>query len=303
MSEQHLLMERSTKAAATRVPAASSIKTILLHILDDEFHDRRIETGLSLARACSAHLSCLHVTPIEAYAAFDKFGGILVMDDVMRAVDERDAELRGKVEDRLAREDVSWDYEQVLGSVASNLLRRAALADLVIIAREPPHHDYLAPTIGFLGDLLNRSRTPLFIPAFPQENFDPCGIAIIAWDGSVEAANAVRFSLGLLNLASEVRVVEVHEVREDNRKTFPATDVLEYLSRHGIHAQLRVEDPSGGHPSQKVVSEMIVGEALRTRAAFIVMGGYSHTRLAEYVFGGVTRTLLKECPVPLVIAH
>lgn len=303
MSEQHLVMERSTEAIAKHAPAPSSIKTILLHILDDEFHDQRIETGLSLARACSAHLSCLHVTPIEAYVAFDKFGGILVMDDVMTAIDERDVELRGKLEDRLAREDVSWDYEQITGGVASTLLRRASLADLVISAREPPHHDYLAPTIGFLGDLLSRSRTPLFIPAFPQDTFDPAGAAIIAWDASVEAANAVRSALGLLALAREVRVVGVREERNDDRKSFPATDVLEYLSRHDIHAQLKIEDPPAGHPGQDVVSGMIVAEALGSGASYIVMGGYSHTRVAEFVFGGVTRTLLKECPLPLVIAH
>jgi nucleotide-binding universal stress UspA family protein len=303
MSEQHLVFERSTKAVAKPVSPTSSIKSILLHILDDEFHDQRIETGLSLALACSAHLSCLHVTPIDAYAAFDKFGGLLVMDEVMRKVDERDAELRSKVEKRLAVDGVSWDFEQVQGSVASTLLRRAALADLVISAREPPHHDYLAPTIGFLGDLLARSRTPLFIPAFPQGNFDPCGTATVAWDGSIEAANAVRSSVGLLTLAREVRVVGIREDRDDGRKSFPATDVLEYLSRHNIHAQLKIEDAPAGHPSQNVVSAMIVAETLGAGASYIVMGGYSHTRVSEYVFGGVTRTLLKDCPVPLMIAR
>ena len=303
MSHQELLMEHGGKQPEAQSSRASSIKTILLHVLDDEFHDQRIECALSLARACSSHLSCLHVTPIEAYVAFDKFGGIFVMNDVMRAVDERDAELRKKVEERLDREDVTWDYQQVTASVASALLRRAALADLVITAREQPHHEYVAPTIGFLGDLLHRSRTPLFIPAFSQESYDPTGVAIIAWDGSVEAANAVRSTLGLLNIAREVRVVEIPEGGNDDRRGFPATDVVEYLSRHGIHAQLKIEEPPAGAPSQEVVSGMIVAEALGAGASYVVMGGYSHTRVAEYVFGGVTRTLLKNCPVALVVAH
>jgi nucleotide-binding universal stress UspA family protein len=303
MTEQHLLMAQEKDRTATQVSPGSSIKTILLHILDDEFHDQRIESALSLARACSAHLSCLHVTPIEAYVAFDKFGGILVMNDAMRAVDERDFGLRKRVEERLSSEDVSWDYEQGTGNVSSMLLGRAALADLVITARQPPHHDYLAPTIGFLGGLLHRSRTPLFIPAFPHETFNPAGLAIVAWDGSFEAANAVRSALGLLTIAGEVRILEISEQRESSRKSFPATDVLEYLSRHGIHAQLKVEQPLAGSPTQDVVSNMLVAEALGAGADYIVMGGYSHTRVAEYVFGGVTRSFLKECPVPLVIAH
>lgn len=300
---QQLLMEHQDQVMQAKSSAATSIKTILLHIIDDEFHDQRIESALSVSRACTSHLSCLHVTPIEAYVAFDKFGGIFVMNDVMRAVDQRDTELRKKVEERLAREDVSWDYEQVLGSVAPTLLKRAALADLVITAREQPHPNYVAPTIGFLGDLLHRTRTPILIPAFPQPSFEPTGVATIAWDGSVEAANAVRSAVGLLSIASEVRVIEITEEKGDSRKTFPATDVVEYLSRHGIQAQLKIEEPPAGRASQEVVSGMIVAEALGAGASYIVMGGYSHTRVAEYIFGGVTRTLLKDCPVALVVAH
>ena len=91
MPEQQLIMEQDGKPLEARRSAASSIKTILLHILDDELYDQRIDSGLSLARACSAHLSCVHVTPIEAYVAFDKFGGVFVMKDVMNKIDQRDA--------------------------------------------------------------------------------------------------------------------------------------------------------------------------------------------------------------------
>jgi nucleotide-binding universal stress UspA family protein len=301
--EQQLVMERQDERSAPVPRPAAGIKTILLHILDDEFHDQRIENGLALARACSAHLSCLHVTPIEAYVASDTLGGIFVMNDVMRKLDERDYELRKKVEQRLAKEDVSWDYEQATGNVAATIIGRSALADLLVTARAPRRADFIGPSVGFLGDLLHRARTPIFIPAFNGPSFDPTGAALIAWDGSIEAANAVRASLGLLNLASEVRLLQIPEKREDNARSFPATKVLEYLSRHGIHAELIVEPAPSGKTAGDVVADMLVAEARGAAAAYIVMGGYSHTRIGEYVFGGVTRTLLKECPVPLIIAH
>ena len=159
-SDQQLVVERQENSSARIVPGSSGIKTILLHVLDDEFHDQRIESALSLARACSAHLSCLHVTPIEAYVAFDSFGGVFVMNNIIKALDERDYKLGKKVEEQLQDEDVSWDYEQVTGNVASMVIRRAALADLLITAREPRNPDFVGPTVGFLGDLLHRSRTP-----------------------------------------------------------------------------------------------------------------------------------------------
>lgn len=302
-AEQQLVMDRQDERTAAVRSAAPGIKTILLHILDDEFRDQRIENGLALARACSAHLSCLHVTPVEAYVASDAFGGVFVMNDIMRKLDERDYSLRRKVEERLAGEDVSWDYEQVTGNVAAILIARAALADLLVTAREPRRADFVGPTVGFLGDLLHRSRTPLFIPAPDGSGLDPAGIAVIAWNGSIEGANAVRASLGLLKLAAEVRVLQIPEKRQDDATRFPATNVLEYLSRHDIHAELITEQAPSGEPSAEVVADMLVAEARGAGAAYIVMGGYSHSRIGEYVFGGVTRTLLKECPLPLVIAH
>ena len=300
--QQELVMEARERQLATAA-ANLGIRTILLHVIDDEFHAQRIETALALARACSAHLSCVHVTPIEAYVAFDSFGGVFVMNDIIRKLDERDYELRKEVEERLGKEDVSWDYEQVTGNVASMLIRRAALADLVLTAREPPHHDFVGPSVGFLGDLLHRSRTPMFIPPFPGQNFDPTGAAVVAWDGSVEAANAVRSSLGLLKLAGEVRVLQILEQDVGDSNAFPSTKLVEYLSRQGIHADLSVEDAPGGDAGPDVVAGMLVAQARGAGASYIVMGGYSHTRLGEYFFGGVTRTLLKECPLPLVISH
>lgn len=302
-TEQQLLMERQDERSATIQPRAPGIHTILLHVLDDEFHDRRIDNGLALARACSAHLSCLHVTPIEAYVASDTFGGIFVMNDIMRKLDERDYELRKKVEQRLAKEDVSWDYEQVTGNVAATIIGRAALADLLVTARQPRRADFVGPTVGFIGDLLQSARTPLFIPTFEGPSFDATGPAVIAWDGSVEAANAVRASLGLLEFAREVIVLEIPEWGDGNPKLFPGTKVLEYLSRQGVHAELTVEQPPSGDAGADVVADMLVARARGAGAAYIVMGGYSHTRIGEYVFGGVTRTLLTECALSLVIAH
>lgn len=300
-SDQQLVMDRQEQST-TRSSSSSTLKTILLHVLDDEFHDQRIDTALSLARAHSAHLSCLHVTPVEAYVAFDSFGGVFVMNDIIKALDKRDVELQTKVEKRLNKEDVSWDYEQVTGNVVSRVVSRAALVDLLITARSPVTKDFAGPSVGFLGDLLERSRTPLFIPGSELSSVDPSGPALIAWNGSFEAANAVRASLGLLKLSNDVQVLHVREGK-DAPRAFPGLKLLEYLSRQGVHAELIDQPSPTGDVSHDVVAGMIVTAARAGGAAYIVMGGYSHTRIGEYVFGGVTRTLLSECPVPLVIAH
>ena len=282
------------------VSKPSMLGSILLHVQDDSMLDSRIETALSLARSSGAHLSCLHVTPIQAYVAFDSFGGVFVMKDVIDRLDEQETELRVRVEQKLSAEDVSWDYEQATGDMIALIVGRAALADLVIFGREPHRHDLPGPTTGLMGDLLHRVRTPLFIPGDEKAQVHVTGPALIAWDGSYEAANAVRASLGLLKIASGVAIIQV---AEDKEQAFPGTKLLEYLSRHGIHADLSVQDPPGSARDSDVVAATLVAHAKGIGAAYIVMGGYSHNRIREVVFGGITRSLLKECAVPLVIAH
>ena len=299
MRTEQLTIERSPNVSL--VPGTATVlKTILLQIQNDSALDMRLEAALSLARASSAHLSCVHATPIQAYVVSDSFGGIFVMNDVIRVLEEEDARLRARIEKKLQSEDVSWDYEQVNGDAATAIVRRAALADLLVAGRTPHKDEFQAPAIGILGDLLFRCRTPIFIPGDEALDSDPTGEALIAWDGSYEAANAVRSSLGLLKLADHVGMIEVRE-QKDN--AFPGTQLLEYLSRHGIHAELTVGEPPADRSDHDVVAATLVAHARAAGASYMVMGGYGHSRLGEYVFGGVTRALLKQCAVSLVIAH
>lgn len=276
------------------------MKTILLHVHNDASTDSRLETALSLARACGAHLSCLHVTPIEACVAvapFDSVGGVLSRDSFIKALDDQEVRLRVRVEEKLRSEDVPWDYLQVTGNVPTQIIRHGALTDLIVVGREPHYEDFERPALGLLGDLLEGSRTPLFIPGCVPR--DPSGPALVAWNGSVEAANAVRASLGLLKIASTVTVLQVTPTptREGH---FPPTRLLEYLSRHGIRAELEVQSLSGAE--DQIVAAAILSNA-RSSGAYVVVGGYGHSRVREYLFGGVTRTMLGDADVPVVIAR
>ena len=280
--------------------ADAGVKTILLNIQNNQVCDRMLETALTLARACEAHLSCLHVTPVEAYVAFDAFGGVFVMSDVIKAIDKEEKSLGEKIRSELSNEDVSWDYTQVTGNIPGQLISRASLADLIVIGRQPKDTEFQGSTIGLIGDLLHRSRTPLFIAADDGEMRDPTGSALIAWNGSFEAANTVRSAVGLLKLASDVRVLRIEEQKDE---AFPPTVLLEYLSRHGIHAELKVETAYPDARDTDFLSACLNAEAQQMKAAYVVMGGYSHSRVSEYIFGGLTRSMLAASSIPLFIAH
>lgn len=300
MSVQDQMELAKAPSAKKEVNALDSApKTILVHVQNDKTIDGRLESALSLARAYSAHLECLHVTPIQAYVAYDGFGGVFVMDKVMDALDEQEKALRTKIEAKLGNEDVSWNYQEVTGDIPNQLISHAALADLVVTGREPHRSDYVGSTVGLLGDLVSRSRTPLFIPGQGGSSFDPIGAALIAWDNSYEAANAVRSTIGMLKQASKVDVVRIEEEKDE---TFPSTRLLEYLSRHGIHAELTIEPVEEMRAVKEFVPDMLFARAHAANASYMVMGGYSHSRVGEYIFGGVTRSILSASPIAIVIA-
>jgi len=106
---------------------------------------------------------------------------------------------------------------------------------------------------------------------------------------------AVRSAVPLLKLSSAVTVYEV----DDGSVEKPAEEVASYLSRHGIGVEVdRDEVPNGDYVEPLLLSKLESGDF-----GWAVIGAFSRSRFREALFGGTTKRLLKESPVPLVIAH
>ncbi|HSR00955.1 MAG TPA: universal stress protein [Sphingomicrobium sp.] len=291
---QSILIRQQPAAARDRQRAPSNIKSIILHVQDDGEVDERLHAALLLARAAQAHLRCVHVTPAEAYVSMKSFGGVFTLEKAIHEVDAREAQLRAHIEGLLQCEDVSWDYEQVTGNPVRLMIQRSALCDIMITGR--PVHRALGdrPNSAGLGEILLNIGIPLLVCGGADWHFDPLGPAVIAWNGSFEAANAVRAAIGLLKLASEVRVIRYSE---DKRNMFADSQIMDFLSRHGIDGELDVRE------ARRDFSDDLVEYASMYGAGYIVMGAYSHSRASEILFGGVTRDLLHGCPVSLVLSR
>ena len=292
---EQLVMEQKTVPSTVGSEAlAGTCKSILFYVHDDDKLEARLQAAMSLARACSAHLQLLHVVPLDAYNAMDAYGSAYISGEIVEALQEEAGKLQARIEKHLEIEDVNWSYETLSSFIVAELLESAALSDLVIMGREPHWREFSRTGPGLDGEIVCHMHTPLCIPGDACETLDPFGKVLIAWNGSFEAANAVRSTIGLLKMASEVRVVRYTEGKETR---LPDTRVLEYLSRHGVHAQIET------HIAKADLSIDLINHAQRIGAEYIVMGGYSHSRAGEFLFGGVTRDLLRACPVSLIMAH
>lgn len=260
------------------------MRSILVHAEAGPAGASRLETALSLARMIGGHVTLLVDTPITSFIAVDAMGGGTVAAEAMQeAVAEDDAFAR-EIEARIAKGDVPCAILRAEADPIDALTDGGRLADVTVVARGSV----------VAGDLPLASRSPVLAVNADQPLAFPLKTVAIAWDGSAEAAYAMRCAVPLLAGAAEVIVLTVEEVPAE----FPATDALTYLSRHGVSADLRVLQRLGS------IEDTLARELELAGAQLLVMGAFSHSRLREFLFGGVTRHFLERTAGPaLLLAH
>ena len=268
------------------------MKTILLHIYEDDALESRFSAALDLARAFSSHITCLHATPLEDYLAHDPLIAAELPEEFSEKMKKRRLALQSRVEERLRSEGVGWDWIHENDLLWTSLVRHSALADVVVLS--------LAGTAFMKRDprplaarVATHSRTPVLGIPPGVHRFDAEAPAIVAWNGSAEAAAAVKGAIPLLKRASRVQLLEI----EERRAAYPKDRLARYLARLDVHVEIL------DRPRDRRVSEIIHDAARDAGAGLIVMGAYGHSRLQELLLGGVTRNLVVDSEVPLLLAH
>lgn len=270
-----------------------AMKSILLHVHDDEGLESRLAAALAVAHQQCGHLACIQVTPVSDYVATDPFGGMYELKALFENLAEKAVEARARVEARLTKENIEWDWSVYDEGVAASIVSRSRLTDLVVLSQSDQNHSKSIHPLPLVADVAIHSRTPVLAVPVTSAAFDPAGTAMIAWNGSPEAAHAIRAALPLLKMASAVHVVSFNE-----DQNFPMADVRRYLAAHGVTtgcAEHRLEGQTVGEALCKISAKF--------PAAYVVMGAYGHTRFREAVLGGVSRHMLMHSQVPLLLAH
>ena len=196
--------------------------------------------------------------------------------------------------DRLLRqEQVSGEWQTIVGLPVSHLTRYACANDLVVVGQrdttDPTGLD--APEDVVLGC----GRAVLIVPKVstpPRVE----GNLLISWNGSREAMRAVQDALPVMGLYDAVTVLSVNP--EEDADIELQTKLIDHLARHGLNAV-----PETTRTASGAVAATILGRAAELDAGAIVMGAYGHSRLRETILGGVTRDMLRDTSRPLLMSH
>ncbi|MFN3944972.1 MAG: universal stress protein [Allosphingosinicella sp.] len=269
------------------------MKSVLLHIHDDLGQEARLQAALDIVRCFDGHLTCLQATPFDSYIVSDPFGGVYAFPEVIRRVREDQEAARSRIEADLANEGVSWDWLHFDGAASQMLVDQARLADVIVVS-QPGRDGGERQPLPIAADIAIHSRAPVLAIPQASRRLDCAGTAMIAWNGSAEAAYALRVARPMLRGAAAIHIVEVTEGGDD----LPSAAACRYLARHGMASELH-ERPRG----DRSIPELLSAAAAELQADYVVMGAYGRSRLRELVLGGVTRDMLHDSTVPILMAH
>ena len=270
------------------------LKSVLVHVHDDSGFEGRLTAALDICRAHDAHLTCMHVTPYGAYATFDPAGGMFTSSVLIEELRKKQDQLQKQVEERLANEDVRWDWQAFDGDVAQTIVSASSLADLVVLGQAGPQKGDVTRPLPIVDAVVVHSGCPVLVVPAGCDRVDPTAPVVVGWNASEQAARAIRHALPTLKMASAVHLVSIGNKEEE----FPQTAASEYLSRHGIKTDLHTLKP-GVRDTDDVLHQF----ALDHGAGCILIGAYGHSRLRETLLGGVTRYLTMQSRVPLMLSR
>ena len=185
-------------------------------------------------------------------------------------------------------------FEQEIARICA---RRARLADLTVMSWSAEGGGDLERAI-FAACLFESGRPVLLAP--PKSVFPtPPQRALLAWNGSREAARALREAIPLLRRARLTRVVVVDAEEPDYEGIEDTSaEVARHLARHGVAVETK-----RAHSGGRDVAMTLAEEADQFGACVLVLGGYGYMRTGQWVYGGVTRSALALARTPLFFAN
>lgn len=274
-------------------------RDILVQIDDTAAAVPRARLAAGVAGRFSAHLTGVFLKSrfLNQYMAAEGLGGLPpdLIDNMIRehekAVDRASDAARQIFEAAAAETKASSDWLPIEGDVDSDLFACARRSDLTIFPTSASAV-FGQNRVTAAGVALSSGGPVLVAP----EGFDGHvgRRVLIAWNGSREAARALRDAWPFIWEADEVHVLVVSEGAMGG----PEGLLQRHMERHGVSANL-IRDSS----DDAVAGDVIRAQVRSLGADLVVMGLFGRSRLQELVLGGVSNDLLASPPAPLLVSH
>lgn len=271
------------------------MKSILVHIRQDEGQRSRLEAAIAMARKFNSRLSCLQVLPCPDlfFPTHPRTTSHVVqfLIDSANEVRMREADNRQHLESFLATEGIPFEWLDYESDTTTAIAETSTFHDCAIVSLSTQARSSSEP-LPILEELILSSSIPILAIPPALRAFHLEGTAVVAWNGSQEAARACRAALPLLHLAARIVVIVVG----DESMAASGERLCAYLHHHDIKAVLRRE-------AGEDVTATLLNAARDEDAVWMSAGAYGHAPWREAIFGGVTKALLASDTRPVLFAR
>lgn len=267
-------------------------KTILA-VLDTPKNAQQItDFSISLAEQYQSHVIGLHAEalatmPLVAPMEIPDPSTVQALQDMAHA---ETLDVEKIFRERATRNGTSHEWRSFVSSAgfsASSLVDSARNVDLVIAAQG--ENTVLSESRAELENFLFESGRPVLLVPYILKEPKPIKRALVAWNGSREAARATFDALPFLKAAKAVEVFSVDPAETRTQSSAMAgAEIAATLARHGVNVTV-VRQESDHLPASAAIENRLSDSSID----LLVMGAYSHKRWWEMLFGGVTRTVLE----------
>ncbi|BCQ28955.1 universal stress protein (plasmid) [Caballeronia sp. NK8] len=278
-----------------------TFKTIVVQLDTGAHATHRLDAAVALAERFDSHLCGVYseftLDPRFYYQADRQHRYEVSLADLCRERRERAEHL---FRARLALTKVAHDWRANEMTGGRSMIDHARCADLTIVGQHDPGEPdaYLADR--FPEGMIMGAGGPVMV--WPRKSspipFD--ATAVIAWDGSREAARAAYDALPLLRCATRVDVVSIRADRNSPLGAgAAASDLARSLIRHSVRANvIELSAPRGAN-----VEEALTAYLESQNVRLLVMGAFHHGRVRETLRGGLTRSELRDADLPVLMSH
>lgn len=280
------------------------MKDILVIVTGGVYDESRLVSATGIAKTFDAHVTVAIVNELPDPQLYptDPSIGIAPIDTELRDdALKRGEELRDRTVRRLS--ELSSSASVVLinefrAHAGDALCELARLSDL-FVATLPTESTKAELMKGAIDKVLVEGACCVLCLSHGTATTAAAKHAVLAWNGSREAARALNASLPLLQQAQKVTVLLVDQsLRRAGEVSRPGDEVLVRLKRHGIEAEL-VRVASEGLKT----ADAIIAEVRRLGADLLVMGAQAEGGLRQWFQSSVSRKVLADAKIPLLIAH
>jgi nucleotide-binding universal stress UspA family protein len=194
--------------------------------------------------------------------------------------------------------DTATAWECVAGDMDEVITECARFADLLMLGQFDTENPPRVSHFSLPAKIILGAATPILVVPNTGMFSDVGRHPLVTWDGSREAARAIRDAMPLLEAAERVSLLAIDPLRQDHMHEGPhASALVAYLGHHGVRAEMMEVAPGG----KGVATELLECASL-LGADLLVMGASGHSRVWQFLVGGTMQDLLERTKIPVLMS-